>query len=387
MARSMLCRTSVPFVSLLLLLAWLVLPAAAVDAAPSVWSVTPSPNTANDNVLNGVSCTSSVFCVAVGYHDTSKGVSKTLVELWNGTAWSIVSSPDRGKSSNELNAVSCKSTTFCVAVGDYSSHGFDTLVEMWNGSHWSLTTSPEADLYTDLYGVSCTSTRFCEAVGYYTNTAMEGTLVETWNGTSWSITPSPNPSITATAYRGVNALNGVSCTSARFCEAAGYDNNSSNVARSLVEKWNGSAWSVATTHDKGSGTNTLDGVSCKSPTFCVAVGDYASGGFFDTLVETWDGSSWSITASPNPSDDNYLYGASCTSSSSCVAVGYYANPAVTQTIVESWDGTGWSTTSSPDPSKGSFLRGVSCTTASHCVAVGDYSNGSVDQTLVETGSS
>jgi hypothetical protein len=51
--------------------------------------------------------------------------------------------------------------------------------------------------------------------------------------------------------------------------------------------------------------NDLVGVSCPTTSSCVAVG---SAGFvvfssrsFRTLVEQWDGTSWSIATSPNPS--------------------------------------------------------------------------------------
>ena len=385
MARCTWWRIGIASVFVSMVLAGTVLQTSVAQAAPSVSSVTLSPDNANDNVLNGVSCTSRMFCVAVGYHVTKKGVSKTLVESWNGTTWSIVSAPDKGSGANTLNGVSCTSSTFCVAVGDYSSYGYDTLVETWNGSHWSITPSPGEDRYTDLYGVSCTSSNFCEAVGYYTNPHMHGTLVETWNGTTWSIVSTPDKGSEA------NTLNGVSCTSDLFCVAVGYHNNSSNVARNLVETWNGSQWSVAPTSDKGSGANTLNGVSCKSSTFCVAVGDYSAYGYY-TLVETWNGLHWSIT--PSPGEDRYtdLYGVSCTSSNFCEAVGYYTNPHVQGTLVETWDGSSWSITPSPDPSVSgtgyrgvNSLSGVSCTSALFCEAAGFYNNSSnVARNLVET---
>jgi hypothetical protein len=41
-----------------------------------------------------------------------------LVEHWNGTTWSIMSSPNRaGATDNELDGVSCTNDTNCYAAG------------------------------------------------------------------------------------------------------------------------------------------------------------------------------------------------------------------------------------------------------------------------------
>ena len=48
-----------------------------------------------DNFLFGVSCTSSANCWAVGYHKDSDGIPQTLVQQWDGTAWSIAPTPNR----------------------------------------------------------------------------------------------------------------------------------------------------------------------------------------------------------------------------------------------------------------------------------------------------
>jgi hypothetical protein len=69
--------------------------------------------------LGGVSCTSAINCVAVGYYTNGSGVYQTLIETWDGTAWSITSSPDPGPTgtSDNLDAVSCTSSMSCMAVG------------------------------------------------------------------------------------------------------------------------------------------------------------------------------------------------------------------------------------------------------------------------------
>jgi hypothetical protein len=349
--------------------------------------VTASPDTTNANYPNGVSCVSSGACRAVGGYVNVNGVERALAESWNGTAWSMTPIPNRGMASNVLNGVSCVSASFCEAVGYAVSatNVMQTLVETWNGTTWSIASSPNSGTGTNLLaGVSCVSTSFCEAVGYAVNTSnVIQTLIETWNGTSWTVVTSAN---TGT---GTNTLAGVSCVTASNCEAVGGSTAASGVTQTLIESWNGTAWSLATSPNSGTGANLLNDVACKSAGSCVAVG-YAinSGGVIQTLAETWNGTSWSLATSPNSgAGNNSLYGVSCGTPTSCKAVGYVVNASnVIQTLVESWNGASWSITSSPDAGTGAnALYGVSCGAASACKAVGSFVNTSgVTQTLLES---
>jgi hypothetical protein len=178
------------------------------------------------------------FSVDPGY-SSSTGLGRTLVESWNGTAWSVVPSPIIVPNESAFNGVFCLSAKSCVAVGDNSS---STLVESWNGIAWSVVPSPTPGKYGGLSSVSCSSTRSCVAVGNYSNGTGSGsstlsrTLVESWNGIAWSVVAGPSPSV-AFFY-------GVSCSSARSCKALGEYANNSGVVRALIESWNGTAWST-----------------------------------------------------------------------------------------------------------------------------------------------
>ncbi len=100
----------------------------------STWSVVSTPAL---TPLNAVSCVSSSDCTAVG--------SASEIAHWDGTAWSVVPSPipKRSKSS-DLTGVSCTSASNCMAVGDYvkKSSGQVTLAEHWNGTAWSIVKTP-----------------------------------------------------------------------------------------------------------------------------------------------------------------------------------------------------------------------------------------------------
>jgi hypothetical protein len=331
------------------------------------------------SVLAGVSCLSSTNCTAVGNSHIGS-TEQTLVEVWNGAAWSVV--PDPPDSGGSLNSVSCSSVSECVAVGETSAD--ETLVEAWDGSAWSIVPSPNLSSTgaNFLVGVSCSSPGHCTAVGYAQGDSALQTLVELWNGDAWSIVSSPN------AVGGIDrVLLDVSCPSATTCTAVGYS-DAPGGSQSLVEAWNGSVWSIVPSPNVGSSYTVLDGVSCPSSTNCVAVGNGPSG---QTLVESWDGSMWSIVLSPNVGGgaQSYFDGVSCFTPADCTAVGDAFIGSGYQTLIESWDGSVWSIVPSPDvsgsPSSQNQLLGVSCPGAISCTAVGLFGDGSTGQTLIEAG--
>jgi hypothetical protein len=135
------------------------------------WAIVPSANVhVLDNTFQGISCPSASACTAVGYYQGRRAVGKTLIESWNGTAWSIVPSPSK-PSHNILQDVSCSSASACTAVGySYGPHSEPkTLIESWNGTSWSIVPSPSPGprLGQDyLDSVSCPSASFCTAVGF-----------------------------------------------------------------------------------------------------------------------------------------------------------------------------------------------------------------------------
>ena len=119
--------------------------------------------------------------MAVGYTGGNGVISQTLTEAWNGSVWSIVSSPNSNElNGSALNGVSCSTANSCVAVGGPGGgSGSQTLIESWNGFSWSIVPSPDASGNGDLTSISCVSGDTCVAVGsYYNGSAQEQTLVE-----------------------------------------------------------------------------------------------------------------------------------------------------------------------------------------------------------------
>ena len=358
------------------------------------WSIVSSPNTSatQHNALRGVTCVSASECWAVGYYLTDNA-AQTLIERWDGTSWSIVSSPNTSATqSNFLLGVTCASASECWAVGYYYNDNVisQTLIERWDGTSWSIVSSPNTSTsdYNSLSGVTCVSASECWAVGYYftSDNFVDQTLIERWDGTSWSIVSSPNTSTTE-----ANVVLGVTCVSASECWAVGYYYGLDDlISQTLIERWNGTSWTIVNSPNTNTLSNVLLGVTCGSASDCWAVGNYAvTGSVLQTLIERWNGTSWAIASSPNTStsQSNFLYGVTCGPTSDCWAVGYYIVDAVSnlnQTLIERWDGTSWAIVSSPNTSasQSNLLYSVTCGSTPDCWAVGYYYNtSSVAQTL------
>lgn len=343
--------------------------AGLVYSAPAratvAWSTMATTN-AGSSQLEGVSCTSTTFCVAVGNGTTTSA----LAEEWNGSSWSTMTTTNPG-SSPQLQGVSCTSSSFCVAVG-FDAGTARTVAEDWNGTSWSTMTTTNPGSSPQLQGVSCTSPTFCVAVGF-DNIDAATAIAEEWNGSTWS-TMSP-----AYPFNQRNLFYGVSCVSSGFCVASGWGNNIFAFASTLAEEWNGSSWTTMSTTDP-SPSPKLYGVSCSSTVFCVSVGfNSATFGNDQTLAEEWNGSTWSTMTTPNvvPVYQD-LYNVSCTSNNFCVTVGGYSPTGdrfLLVTLAEEWNGSSWSTMTTTNPgSNYDVLNDVSCTLSGFCVGAGFYQN-------------
>ena len=366
-------------------------PEPAASSASAEWSIVGSPNsqrTPADNFFSGVNCVSANDCWVVGYY-VNAGVQQTLIQHWNGEAWAIVPSPNVSiTQSNLLRSVACTSASDCWAVGSYSDGTvYQTLVQHWDGERWSIVPSANtsAAQYNYLVGVACSGSNDCWAIGGFNNGAAEQTLIQRWNGTSWALVDSPNTSATEQ-----NTLRGVACVSASDCWAVGSSINADTGSdETLVQRWNGVAWEIVSSPNSllGSGSR-LRGVTCSSASDCWAVGDFNVGNSVtQTLIERWDGAAWSIVDSPDTSltEANRFTAVACVSTSDCSAVGTFDSGGSVRTLIARWNGSTWSRVSSPNPAaaQNSYLASVSCTSGGECSAVGYQHTGGRVQTLAE----
>jgi hypothetical protein len=192
----------------------------------------------------------------------------------------------------------------------------------------------------------------------------------------WTIQPSSGPS-------GVNdpSLTAVSCVSASFCSAAGWnaDDEPSASVTALSDTWDGSSWSAATVATG----QALNDLSCTSATFCVAVGSTKSDGTtrYSAVASTWDGTAWMQADPPALPGDSVLSGVACVSTTFCIAVGKHGKSKYPQSIwtrplTEEWNGSAWSVVNTPSlGGRGGQLTSVTCLTASWCMVLGEYDKG------------
>jgi hypothetical protein len=94
----------------------------------TAWTAVPSPHrSGDDNTLLGLAAASGSDLWAVGYSDPSSGAARTLTEHYDGSSWSIVSSPNPSTAStavDELFSVAhVPSTTQFWAVGEKGPAG------------------------------------------------------------------------------------------------------------------------------------------------------------------------------------------------------------------------------------------------------------------------
>ena len=202
------------------------------------WSIQTTPATAGK--LNAVTAVSATDVWAVG----GTG-SADLIENFNGTTWSIVQAPSPGTSAPSLGGISAISSTDIFAVGGVGKGNFPQVLQ-FNGTTWtSLANLPTGIADTAIDAISATDVW----------TAGGGSIWN-FNGTNWTEVAS-----------GIGGdLFAISGSSANDIFAVG--ETISTTDETLVEQWNGTSWSVVTSAGRGE----LAGVTILSNGTAVAVG-------------------------------------------------------------------------------------------------------------------
>jgi hypothetical protein len=291
--------------------------------------------------LSGVACKSATECIAVGDYVKSGFATFALAAKWNGKAWTSFTAPGTAGDSTALDGLSCVTATDCVATGAFTTDGGNDavpLADSWNGSKWTQLANPKTPSGSELAvlgSVACVAAKSCVATGLDLTMTAGDELAETWNGSAWTITKA-----TAGVKNTIQALVSVSCLSLKNCSAVGEDLTGAFTTSALTEAgyaqhWNGTAWiNVTVPWAKSAGNTALTGVSCVSPTYCVAVGqsninENAPGNDDGKAASAvYNGKTWTVESVPAPAKgkDNLLNGVMCRSTTYCAAVGM-AGPA------------------------------------------------------------
>ena len=297
--------------------AWAVGGPASASAAPvalnwngTAWSSVPTPTPSGSTpnwTLKSVAASSASDAWAVGEQAAGTKIHDSLYEHWNGTAWSVVPTPNFSVtpgSGSILNSVAAISSTDAWAVGqglDNDTNQLVALVEHWNGTKWAQvpTPTPLGEVQW-LTGVSADGPSDIWAVGVDDTSVQEATLTIHFDGSKPTIVPSPNP-INGNSQNDLSAVTVISPTDAW---AVGTENNvnNQNFRFPLILHWTGTAWSQVSAPNPGSeGTGTF-GVAALSAGDVWAVGEtYQAqvGAPFTTYAAQWNGTQWTQVTTPN----------------------------------------------------------------------------------------
>jgi hypothetical protein len=292
------------------------------------WSLFQSPHpTAHGDDLISVKAISTNDVWAVGSYRNATN-DQTLIEHWNGTDWSQITSPNPGGGAhdNDLLGVDAASANDAWAAGYYVNGTADqTLILHWNGSAWVQFASPNpginSDQLQDVAVVPGSGGNDAWVTGFYKNIPADkySTLFEHWNGTTWSVVSSPNVGGVDNEPVRIFAL------SANDVWAVGYTVDSSSLDRNLVLHWNGTSWSISPIVQQGPYGNVLLGGTALAPNDVYVVGQYLNAGSLpQSLIEHWNGSAWSVVPSvPSPGSGAAITEIVALSSSNMWAVGGY----------------------------------------------------------------
>jgi hypothetical protein len=157
---------------------------------------TPRPLDGGMPALEGVSCTSSTACMAVGTFADTGGDEQPMAVGWNGVSWSLLPAPSVPSGvEGGSRGVSCVAESGCMAVGSglAADGSILLLADWWDGSRWSLESVPSPGAFAGLNSVSCASSSACMAVGSYSVAGVVTPFAERWDGSGWTFEPMPSP--------------------------------------------------------------------------------------------------------------------------------------------------------------------------------------------------
>ena len=154
--------------------------------------------------------------------------TETLAEMWNGTVWTVVASPNDPAGAAErvhLGLVRRAHLLCRRGLGARAAPSrlpANNLVALWTGSAFTMSAAPNptAGFGGELFGVSCFSATSCTAVGQtYLNTggSQSDTQGQTWDGQSWTIVSTPNGPVSTT----LNYSSAVDCLTDWACVSVG----------------------------------------------------------------------------------------------------------------------------------------------------------------------
>jgi hypothetical protein len=319
----------------------------SVGVSPAAASVCGSLNRQNgalssSDQLGSVSYVSDSESWAVGNIGVAEKSNQTLTERFNGSAWSVVPSPNEGTGNNALNSVSMiPGAGWAVGYAQVSGN-YQPLALGWDGTQWSTTstgTFPSDALFT---GVDTLADGSAWAAGFQRTAAgTRQTLIEQESGGTWTPVASPNDGTATTD----NSLTAVAGTQATGLWAVGW-RESPDGLQPLILRYDTTQPSPTWVSLTGAGgvpapgtiDTVLTGVDVLAADDVWAVGYYFDGSVNRPLALHWDGSTWSNSPIPGA---GMLRKVRALAPDNVWAAGTVYNGSFYQSLVEHFDGTSW----------------------------------------------
>jgi hypothetical protein len=283
----------------------------------------------------------------------------------------VVPTPNghHGVSNNALQAAAASSPSDIWAVGQTTIH--------FDGTSWTAFNAPmingDNTSYLDgIVDISPVEAWAAGIVGIGEGTPSQ--VIERWDGTAWSVYP--GPAFPAGYQPSIYAMTAVSASD---IWAAGSLLVENQVLEALYEHWDGTAWTASA----GPFYGFIRGISADAPNDIWAVG-YNNNSAFSVH---YDGTGWKYVPTPNVgTGPNSLGGVVALGPDNVWAAGFstaslqpppgqYDVPA--ETLIEHWDGTSWSVVPSPNVGPNSQyqankLYGVTAVSSTDLWAFGSY---------------
>jgi hypothetical protein len=264
---------------------------------------------------------------AVGFYIIELEHTLPVIDHFNGTRWAAVPNPRIGY--GVLSAIGGTSANDMWAVGRQLGRPTVTIAEHYDGHAWRRVASPSPLTdYIDFSAITVRSRDDVWVAGDYLNShGVFKTLIEHYDGHAWTIVPSPS------IGRGDNYLTGIARLGAHRLQAVGRAFDGVRF-RPLGLRWNGHVWRARFLPAAGHGDNALNAVTAGPGHTLWAVGSAAGpAGTQRTLTERYRGGHWRIVASPNANTaDNILYAAALTGGRDLWAAGNWTSPSVGKTL-------------------------------------------------------
>lgn len=356
------------------------------------------PAELSDTHLDGEACPAARTCVVVG-----QGGHGALFTGW-GSSWKAQGPPpppnEAVPNTSFLNSVTCRTSSECVAAGNYpdTSGATQGLIVTGSGNSWISTEAPlppnaASSPQANLTAAACPSPSSCIVTGVYTDSSghQQGALL-TGSGTSWAATKIPLPAQAGAAANPHVSPTSVTCQSAVSCIVTVIYTGPAGPGdfRAFLLTGAGTSWTAVKpplpANAPANSVVWLTNAACPSTTSCTVAGFYTNAsGYQEGLVLNGDGTSWKATQTPWPAAGSYmeyLGPITCSSPTACLIVGQYTDSsALPQGLLLTGSGSSWKATKAPLPANASTstarwvqLNSAACHSDVECVAVGQYTD-------------